>query len=143
MIPDADQQLMQCCEWLRQQGTPAAAAALYSAMRPPTPPLQQAMETLVVLEQLHGPSQPLTDMRNALEDLEKLLLRFAQPLGGVGTLELEARAPIFNSQAVTSSSIQATATIPSSAPPTLISSAADANLPAGRCTRDTGLLGTL
>lgn len=69
--PDADRQLKQCCEWLRQQGTPAAAAALYAAMRPPKSPHQRAMEALTVLEELHGPSQPLNDLRNALEGLEK------------------------------------------------------------------------
>lgn len=52
--------------------SPAAAAALYSAMRPAKSPLQRATEALAVLDKLHGPSQPLTDMRNALEDLEKL-----------------------------------------------------------------------
>lgn len=67
--PDADRQLFMCCDWLRQQGTPAAAAALYSAMRPPKTPHQRAMEALAVLEKLHGPSQPLVNLRNALEEL--------------------------------------------------------------------------
>lgn len=65
---DADWQLLECCEWLRQQGTPAVADALYSAMRPADPFLQ-AMEALAVLEKLHGPSRPLVSLRNALEEL--------------------------------------------------------------------------
>jgi hypothetical protein len=67
--PDADRQLLECCEWLRQQGSAAAAAAMYSAMRPPKSPHQRAMEALAVLEELHGPSQPLVNLRNALEEL--------------------------------------------------------------------------